>query len=97
VIRHLVVFRLKPATSDAVVADIDSALAELPSLIPGLRGYQFGRDVGGRDGNGDYAVTALVDDDAAVTAYLTNEHHLRISRELIAPHVESKVGIQISC
>lgn len=60
--RHVVVFRCKPGTSDQQMDAIERGLTELPARPPEMRSYAYGRDVGMREGNGDFAVVAEFDD-----------------------------------
>ena len=45
---HVVVFRFKPGTSDQHVDEIERGLAGLPTRLPDMRSYAYGRDLGMR-------------------------------------------------
>ena len=95
-IRHLVTFRFHDDVPAERIATINRALGELPAQIPALREYSFGPDLGLPAANGHYAITALVDDEAALDDYLHHPVHRRIAAELIDPCASAIVAVQIS-
>src|SRR5690606_12139214 len=56
VIRHTVIFRWTADASEAQIEEALRRLSELPSLIPEIRRYEFGRDLGFSDGTWDMAL-----------------------------------------
>lgn len=95
-IRHVVTFRLKEGTSANDLRAVEEALGKLPALIPELISYEFGRDLGLIEGNGGFGVTAVVDKPEHVARYLYHPEHLRISRDVLGPHVTSKTAVQFT-
>jgi hypothetical protein len=76
-IRHLVLFKLNDGVAKddpRVVAGVD-AFNELGKLVPELREWQCGWNVTDRDIAYDFAINSLVDDGAALQAYLTHPAH----------------------
>jgi hypothetical protein len=94
-VRHVVVFRFAERTTAAQVEEIRAALAALPARVPEVRSFEVGRDLGLRDGNGDFAVVAEFDDEDGWRAYQTDAEHQRIIAELIAPVLVDRLGAQI--
>lgn len=94
-VRHLVMFDWNDDVDDAHVAEVTAALAELPAMIPEIRDYRCGPDLGLNEGNADYAVTALFDDDEAYRTYRDHPGHRDVIARLIAPHVASRTAVQL--
>ncbi|MFF1875167.1 Dabb family protein [Streptomyces sp. CB03911] len=76
-IRHLVLFKL----DEGVAKDDERALAgakafeELGSLIPELREWECAWNITDRDIAYDYAINSLVEDRAALQAYIAHPAH----------------------
>ena len=94
-LRHVAVFRWKDGTTDEQVEVIERGLAALPDRLPQLRAYAFGRDLGLREGNADFAIVADFDDEAAWQAYTEDAEHRRVIEELIAPVTEVRSAVQL--
>jgi stress responsive alpha/beta barrel protein len=94
-IRHVVVFEFDPGLPAGQVGRITAALDELARRLPMLREYHYGPDLGLPAGNGDYAITALVDDQAAFESYLDDAEHRRVAAELIDPYVRVDIAVQL--
>ena len=91
-IRNIVVGRLRP---DVPPEAVDPALQALLGLRPdGLIEMRAGRDVGLRDGNWSYAITADFVDEDAYRRYDLEQEHNRIRRELFDPISESIARVQ---
>jgi hypothetical protein len=95
-IRHVVTFALKEGTSEDDIRQVEEALGTLPALIPELISYQFGRDLGLTGGNGGFGATAVVEKPEHVAEYLYHPEHLRISHDVLGPHVVSRIAVQFS-
>lgn len=77
-IQHVACFTWKPGTAPADVAALGTMLAELPGRVPAVREYRFGPDLGLTPGGADFAVLAVVDDEAGLAAYLEHPFHLEV-------------------
>jgi hypothetical protein len=96
VIAHVVTFSWLEHVTEADVDALEAALAGLPAAIPVIRGYHFGRDLGLRQGNADFGVVALVDDAAALVAYLDDPAHKQLVSERIRPMTAERRAAQIT-
>jgi hypothetical protein len=72
VIRHVTLFQFSPDATDEQRRYLEARLAELPELIPTVRSFAFGSDLGASPGNHDFAVTAEFD---SVEGYQTYRDH----------------------
>jgi hypothetical protein len=61
-IRDTVMFTWKPEATDAQKKQVASELSRLPGLVPSIRAYAMGTDIGINDGNWDFAVSGDFDD-----------------------------------
>lgn len=78
-IRHVVLIDLKdPADADALIARLDSAIAEIPGILNYWRGVPFPSDR--PEVKADYDVGLVIDfrDAAAYEAYTTDPHHTSV-------------------
>ena len=90
-LRHIVLFRFKPDTSQAARTAMADGLAELPSRIPQIRAWSQGRNVVQSDRNYDFALVADFDSLADMKIYQAHRDHQAVVAELILPVVESLV------
>lgn len=93
-LRHVVVFRWTPETTDADVAAVEAALAELPGQIPQIQAYAFGSDAGINDGNADFAVVADFASTDDYVVYRDHPVHRAVITELIVPHAAERAAVQ---
>ncbi len=92
-IRHVVVLTIDP-TAPTAAAGIVEALRELPEVIPQLRSYEVGLDLGLAPTNATVAVIAEFDDVAGFEAYRDHPAHVAVIEELIAPVLVSRAAVQ---
>lgn len=94
-IMHVATFTWRPeATNDDIVA-INEALTSLPDLIPELISYNFGPDLGLREGNADFAVVAVLESPETLAGYLDHPEHVRVLNEFIRPLIATRQAVQI--
>jgi hypothetical protein len=93
-IRHTVVFRWKPEATEEQRQRVATELSRLPSLIPTLRSYELGSDLGVNEGSFDFAVSAGFDDLDGYLAYRDNPEHRAIIREHITPITQERAAVQ---
>jgi hypothetical protein len=61
-IRHVVMFRWTPEATDEQKQRVTAELSRLPQLLPVLRAYHMGADLGINEGNFEWAAAADFDD-----------------------------------
>lgn len=93
-IRHVAVFRFVPGTSDEAIDGIDEALGRLPTVIPDIVAYRFGRDLGWSPDNADYVVVADFASQDDFTAYLSHPDHVAVVTGTIAPVLDVVTRVQ---
>jgi hypothetical protein len=92
-IRHVVMFRWTPAATDEQKQRVTAELSRLPRLLPVLRAYHIGADLGVSEGNFEWAAVADFDDLEGYLTYRDNPEH----RAIIAsfrPIVAERAAIQ---
>ena len=81
--------------SSAASPHCPRGLAALPARLPEMRSYVYGRDLGIVEGNGDFAVVAEFDDEAAWQVYQKDEEHRRVIEQLIVPVTAERHAVQL--
>lgn len=92
-ITHVALFRWKADAPDGTAARVVQALMALPGLVPSIRSYRCGTNIG-PEHNFDFGVVAEFDDPAGHRAYADHPEHLRVADTLIRPYVAERVWIQ---
>ena len=93
-IRHVSLLTFNAGTSEDTVAEIATALRRLPALIPELRDYRVGPDLGVDTGNATFVVIADLDDVAGYLAYRDHPDHVAVAREHILPILAARTAAQ---
>lgn len=93
-IRHVVLFRFLPETTDAQKAAMVEGLRALPAQIPQLLAYNVGPDLGLTDATFDLAVVADFADADGYRTYLAHDAHGAVVRDRIRPHVAERASVQ---
>jgi len=92
--RHVVMFRW----SDDAPADqserAQAGLDTLPGLIPEIRAYVHGSDVGESNGAFDYAVVADFDDVDGFRTYRDHPDHVAFIESVMTGNVAERAAIQ---
>ena len=92
--RHVVMLRFADDTTDEQKEALRTGLRRLPEIIPEIRAYRFGDDLGLRDDNFDFAVTADFDDLDGFVVYRDNPDHQKAIADLIVPIITARVAVQ---
>lgn len=90
-------FRWKQGTTALQVQALHEALRGLPALIPELREYRTGPDLGAVDGNWDFVVVADFDDAGGWDVYTWHPAHQEVVAELIRPMAAERAAVQYEC
>ena len=94
-ITHVVSFRWKPETTPEQIAAIEAALATMPDLVPSIKTYRFGSDLGANGtANMDFAVVATFDSVDDWRAYDEHPEHDRVRVEAIRPWIAARSAVQ---
>ena len=88
-IRHIVLMKWKEGTPDQAIQAVSDAFARLPGLIPEIRAYQFGPDLGIYPGNADYLLVADFDNQQDFKTYASNQDHIALMKSVSMPIMES--------
>jgi hypothetical protein len=93
-ILHIATFNWREnVTTDAVEA-LTVALTAMADGIPELRSYVCGPGLGIRPG-ADYGVAAIVDDAAALEAYLNSPLHLEVYQQHLGEMIAERSAVQL--
>ena len=93
-IRHTALFKWTTEATDEQKAAVVAELGTLPPIVPSIRGFVLGADIGVATGNFDFAVTADFDDEAGFVAYRDDPAHRDIISRTIAPIMAQRVAVQ---
>jgi hypothetical protein len=93
-IRHVVMFRWTDDTGVDDVATIEAGLTTMPELIPQIRAYRFGADLGIADTNWDFVVVADFETRDDYLTYRDDSNHQALIKDSIAPHIKERAAVQ---
>ena len=93
-ILHLVTFTWKPSVTEEDVEGLTTSLRAMAAAIPEVRSYVCGPNLRLRPG-ADYAVAAVVDDEAGLSAYLDSEAHRQTYSDWVSWMIESREAAQL--
>jgi len=93
-IRHTALFKWTTEATDEQKAAVAAELSSLPPIVPSIRGFALGHDVGVATGNFDFAVTADFDDEAGFFAYRNDPAHVDILNRTITPILAQRAAVQ---
>ena len=93
-LRHVVMVRLREDMTADQKEALRAGLGRMPEVIPAIRAYRFGEDVGLNEGNFDFVVTADFDDADGYLAYRDHPDHQKLAKELMGPFVTQRAAIQ---
>jgi hypothetical protein len=93
-IRHVVMMRWAAGATAEQQQRVAAELGRLPALVPSLRDYRLGADLGLNPGNFDFAVAADFDDVDGYLAYRDHPEHRAIVAEFIQPIVAERAAVQ---
>lgn len=92
-IRHVAMFRWVEDVTEEQVAEVSAALSVLPDVVPQLRAYTFGADVGISEGAYDFGVVADVADEDGFAGYRDHPEHQK-ALGIIRPLLADRAAIQ---
>jgi hypothetical protein len=92
--RHVVLLQWKHDASNDARARAREEISRLPSLIPEIRAYRVGVDMGEADGNYDLAVVADFDDARGYAVYRDHPAHVRVLTDFVRPILAARAAVQ---
>lgn len=95
-ILHVALFRWQPDVTDDDVERLAVALEAMAAGIPEIRGYRCGANLRLRPSPADFAVVALVDDEAGLSAYLDAPSHAQVYADHLTAMVADRQASQIT-
>ena len=90
-------FRWTPEATEEQKRRVAAELSRLPALLPVLRAYRMGTDLGVNEGNFEWAAVADFDDLEGYLTYRDNPEHRDIIAEFIRPIVAERAAVQYEC
>jgi hypothetical protein len=84
----------RSGTPASALDEVVAALRTLPGVIPEIRRFDVGPDLGLADGNADVALVADFDDADAWRRYQEHPEHVRVIAEHVRPILEHRVACQ---
>lgn len=91
---HTVVFQWKDEATADQKQLAETLIAKLPSLVPSVREFRFGSDIGINEGNFDFVVSASFDDLPGYLAYRDNPDHRAMIQDHILPIAATRAAVQ---
>lgn len=92
--RHVVMFTWAEGVTTLQRRTMAERLATLPAAIPEIKAYNFGDDLGIKEGNYDFVVVADFADQAGYLVYRDHPMHRAVASEVIAPIVAGRAAVQ---
>ena len=86
--------RWTPEATQEQKQRVTAELSRLPALLPVLRAYRMGVDLGINEGNFEWAAVADFDDLEGYLTYRDNPEHQAIIAEFIRPIIAERAAIQ---
>src|SRR5690554_6801129 len=93
-ILHLATFSWRDHVTADDVSALTDALTTMADGIPELRSYVCGAGLGLRPG-ADYGVAAIVDDAAALEAYLNSPLHTEVYQQHLGEMIAERSAVQL--
>ena len=78
-IKHLVLVKFTRDTTKEQIAELLKSMAALPSIIPEIKGYNFGQDMR-PDRSFDFALVSEFSDKEALERYTIQKDHAEVAR-----------------
>jgi len=94
-VRHIVLFRFRDEVTPEQVEAIEDGLAALPGLIPEIRSYRYGRDLGLNPANPGFGLVAEFDTTGDFATYRDHPDHRAFIARCIEPAVAERVSMQM--
>jgi hypothetical protein len=93
-IRHVSLLTFVPQATSEQIEAAATALRALPPIIPELRDYRVGPDVGVDTGNATFVVIGDFDDADGYRTYRDHPEHIAVAKEHILPILAGRTAAQ---
>lgn len=94
-IQHVVLLNWKPGTTAEQVSRVTAGFDRLPGLIPQIKSYRYGPDLGlTPNGGADYALVAEFANEEDFAAYAIHADHIRVMQDAIDDIMASWKAVQ---
>ena len=87
-------FRWTPEAAEEQKQRVAAELSRLPALLPVLRAYRMGADLGVNEGNFEWAAVADFDDLEGYLTYRDHPEHRAIVEKFIRPITAQRAAVQ---
>lgn len=77
-LKHVVLFKFKPETSEAQIEQLAAGLGALPGIVEEIREFVFGRDIIRSERSYDFGLVSLFDNRAALDRYQVHPEHQKV-------------------
>jgi hypothetical protein len=94
-IAHIAVFTWRDGVAPEDTAGLAGVLEEMAAGIPQIRYYRAGPNLRLRPNGADFAVLAVVDDQAGLDAYLDAPAHVEAVAAHITPYLGTRQAVQL--
>lgn len=81
-LKHVVLFKFKPETTEAQIEQLATSLGALPEVIEEVREFVFGRDIVGSERSYDFGLVSSFDDLAAMQRYQVHPDHQAVGAHI---------------
>ena len=95
-IRHVSLLTWVDDVTPEQIEAVTTGLRALPAIIPELRDYRVGPNLGIDKGNASFVVIGDFDDEAGYRTYRDHPDHLAVAREHILPILAGRTAAQYS-
>lgn len=95
-ILHLALFTWKEEVGAEDVEALTSALRAMAAGIPELVAYECGESLRLRPAGADYAVAAIVRDEAGLSAYLDSAAHAEVYEKHLGRMIATRIAAQLA-
>jgi hypothetical protein len=77
-LKHVVFIKFKEGITEAEIASLEKAISSLPTKIPEIKGFEFGRDVVRSERSYDFALVSDFDNMEAMKRYQVHPDHVPV-------------------
>ncbi|TXN29372.1 Dabb family protein [Lacisediminihabitans profunda] len=94
-IAHVAVFTFDSEMTEERAGALAEELRAMAASLPSIKRYAAGPNLRMRPGGADFAVIALVEDQAGIDAYLDSPDHVDLVAKSIAPFLVQRQAVQL--